>query len=1103
MQEDGPSPLSGQLTDAELRAHIDELEKFLFMDGDLNTSMTGLHNLEPTTEPQNDGTHTEREDSYENPNEPSPSYNTQDLVPLDLGHGAITARDLGQGAMRCTQNDQSPGVGCPKSSGDSATTPEMIASSELGKSIMPLATNVDDLVEEESLFVSDAHNIDVSQPAESRRLEGNICLQQVSTEAEDHITAPTSDPDASKDAELDSAKMSKTPRTKAAPLAKTAKEWFAKSLKHSQPFLSEIMDMKRKRTKGDDKAGTSRARKRSKKFATDKGAKKKPQKRRSIKVMTAMFESLRDLNPIEARIALGDLPQVDPIIASTKGSQLQQIMKSAPKDADPRAIAVDLKTIDMATRSFGYGNCVAKNGKWLITGMTTSLHGHQVIGVSWMLGREFCNEGPRGGILGDQMGLGKTMQTLATIVTNIPTEDDLETYSKTTLIVAPATAIKQWEEEIRKHTDKKYIGTILHYKQTKELELETLTTFGIILVSYQEISRQFPSKNLRSELQIDLASLEERKEKFDDYLGPLFKMNFWRIVLDEAHQIKNKNSQMSVSCQNLCGRHRWGLSGTPVTNNRDELYPYLRFLKADWVGSPQDFQYFYDGPEGSDSEKRLSLLVTTLMLRRTMKDKFMGRPLYDIPMSHVSVRRVRLTGEERVIYNVVEACFREIINKVLRRLRKVQWRDVSMCLVFLLRLRQGAAHPFLLEPVFKEVLDVPDLLQIQRGLRDAGSTTPVFKQIGKWCGKAAATRRDTANEQDRDGPQEPFGKSQFGYEFNMERQVNIAIESQRDDVCRLCYQEPVNARIAECDHVFCHECLENHIIEERKGGRIVPKCPDCNKSLSNYELFEQSDAEYSDIESLAGEASSQSNKSLVGKLGRDNFGKHPKLRKSQSRFLRECDQAYPKPVVPSAKTIAVKDAILQWQSEAPDDKIIIFMEFKMTGAIIGRMLQAEGIKFLYFFGDMSYKARQHAIRAFHEEKDIKVMIASLKCGSVALNLTCANRVILIDLWWNVAIEYQAFARVFRIGQTKETHFLRIIAQNTTDNRLEALQEQKVKNISKVLEPGPRIQLSVEEIVSLFGNVQKSEDGRFEIVPDYKSDAELAEEFEEAEEVEEP
>lgn len=87
---------------------------------------------------------------------------------------------------------------------------------------------------------------------------------------------------------------------------------------------------------------------------------------------------------------------------------------------------------------------------------------------------------------------------------------------------------------------------------------------------------------------------------------------------------------------------------------------------------------------------------------------------------------------------------------------------------------------------------------------------------------------------------------------------------------------------------------------------------------------------------------------------------------------------------------------------------------------------------------------------------------------------------------------QAFARVFRIGQTKETHFLRIIAQNTIDNRIEALQEKKLVNINIVLKPGKRQNLTVEEVAGLFGRLKKFEDGSLEILPNGEDDAETDE-----------
>lgn len=145
---------------------------------------------------------------------------------------------------------------------------------------------------------------------------------------------------------------------------------------------------------------------------------------------------------------------------------------------------------------------------------------------------------------------------------------------------------------------------------------------------------------------------------------------------------------------------------------------------------------------------------------------------------------------------MVETRFRKIINKILDELRakgrQIRLRDLKIYIVFLLRLRQGAAHPFLLEPVLKKTLRKSDLLEIKVRLQQVGGEEPVFKRIGKWCAKKATTMRDNTTGRDQETFGDTFGNSKFGYEFDMENQIEIALASKEEDVCRLCYQEPLN-----------------------------------------------------------------------------------------------------------------------------------------------------------------------------------------------------------------------------------------------------------------------------------------------------------------------
>ncbi|KAJ4265069.1 hypothetical protein NW762_005313 [Fusarium torreyae] len=124
----------------------------------------------------------------------------------------------------------------------------------------------------------------------------------------------------------------------------------------------------------------------------------------------------------------------------------------------------------------------------------------------------------------------------------------------------------------------------------------------------------------------------------------------------------------------------------------------------------------------------------------------------------------------------------------------------------------------------------------------------------------------------------------------------------------------------------------------------------------------------------------------------------------------------------------------------------------MTGKILGRMLEKAGIKFAYYYGSgFTQNQRQKAIKTFKTDDNCKILIAGLGCGAQSLNLTVANRVIIVEPWWNKTREQQAFGRVHRIGQTKECYLVRIMTQHYIDSRISELQEEKAEVIDRALQ----------------------------------------------------
>jgi SNF2 family DNA or RNA helicase len=212
--------------------------------------------------------------------------------------------------------------------------------------------------------------------------------------------------------------------------------------------------------------------------------------------------------------------------------------------------------------------------------------------------------------------------------------------------------------------------------------------------------------------------------------------------------------------------------------------------------------------------------------------------------------------------------------------------------------------------------------------------------------------------------------------------------------------------------MFCTDCIEGYIATETENAERMVKCPECDKLLTGLGRVDDETSldgegsEMDDSNNVASKARSRAHSSvsswvqnvidrvvspgankLVGRdgkqLGRDTFNVQPRIKKSNSKFLWECDKKYPEPVVPSAKTAAVKDIVITWQAQAPEDKIIIFTQFIAMGTIIGRMLQAEGIPFLYFCGNMSQKQKAVAIDGFHKDQEVKVLVS--KPSNIAID----------------------------------------------------------------------------------------------------------------------
>ena len=151
-----------------------------------------------------------------------------------------------------------------------------------------------------------------------------------------------------------------------------------------------------------------------------------------------------------------------------------------------------------------------------------------------------------------------------------------------------------------------------------------------------------------------------------------------------------------------------------------------------------------------------------------------------------------------------------------------------------------------------------------------------------------------------------------------------------------------------------------------------------------------------------------------------------------------------------------------------NQRVLIFSQFRGMLDLLEGELQSLGMSSFKITGSTPANDRQDMTNAFNAGQRDAVLI-SLKAGGVGLNLTGADTVILVDLWWNPAVEDQAIGRAHRMGQDKNVEVYRMITRGTIEEKIQELQTSKRHLVSTILDgTESRSGLSIEEIREILG-----------------------------------
>lgn len=731
--------------------------------------------------------------------------------------------------------------------------------------------------------------------------------------------------------------------------------------------------------------------------------------------------------------------------------------------------------------------------------MNVSLLRHQKRALAWMINREQASSaGPRGGILADEMGLGKTLSTVALILKERPPPKDDGTLSKLrTLVVAPLSVLQVWKEEFLSRIDRAFMPSVLIYHGSgRTKDPRELAQYDIVITSYSVVSKEAPK---------EVETVDSDGQPITQKIrGALFKVRWFRVVLDEAQVIKNRRALQARAAYMLPAERRWCLSGTPIQNSVDDIYSLFLFLRYYIVDTYSQWSKVWKKRLNSNHAavrertfKRFQVVLGTVLLRRTKSEKVDGVPILVLPPKNIELRALQFSPDERAVYMALENKSRVEFNKFVRA--GTVMANLFSVLVLLLRLRQACSHPHLIT-------------------KDDGFSREELEQAATRIARGASLLSALP-------------------EAVQKRLVELlAPDSESDEgkVCPICFDGlGREAIVTSCGHFSCGACNGRWAAES-------DSCPQCRQSLADtnakldlslirqevhavYEQRKEASTLGAKAAAVAGKGKGKGKGKAPARLqakgghsgdierfddmvidaleagkrkaaARAGESATLAIKTDKAAVDEEEDVEEAPPVKPAAtagaaaggpddkagrkfllstKIQALMDELNLLRETKPGEKALVYSQWTGMLDLIEVPLEQDGFRHTRIDGSMRVEDRTEAIDEFKSRSDCTVMLMSLHAAGTGLNLTNANHVFMMDMWWNPAVEAQAVGRCHRIGQTKDVFVYRLYIAASVETEILAIQDKKQEMADGALgvegvQTLGRQRLTLEDVLALFG-----------------------------------
>ncbi|KAF7511062.1 hypothetical protein GJ744_005293 [Endocarpon pusillum] len=736
-----------------------------------------------------------------------------------------------------------------------------------------------------------------------------------------------------------------------------------------------------------------------------------------------------------------------------------------------------------------------------IEGLKVKLLPHQVEGVNWMLNKELGTKKtrgvfPKGGILADDMGLGKTIQSIALMLTNPkPSATESErsdnkrklpaNLDKGTLVVAPLALIKQWEGEIRDRVEDTYaLRVCVHHGPQRAKSFKDLRKYDVVITTYHTL-------------------VSEHGSSGDNLKVGCFGINWYRVILDEAHSIKNRNAKATKATCALNSEYRWCLTGTPMQNNLDELQSLIHFLRIRPYDDLNNWREHITRPmtngRGGLAIKRLQVYLKAFMKRRTKDilkqegalrsggavkegEKSNG---FKIVKRTVEKVEAEFTPQERGFYERLESR----ADKSLEQMMAGNKMSYASALVLLLRLRQACNHANLIKGDLAKEADA--------FVNGNGNQTP--------------GRKNAIKEDDMDSMSAMLG--------------GLSVAAKRCDVCQMELSLKHSAagaiRCAECEADLEDDKIRQDAVEERRRKKEKKSLRRAQKQereeraqrKTRRNVITDSDDEEDEGEWIVPEK--QQNVSDLGRavgsddedaegggewIASDSENEVRPVRRKQKPVNLISDDEDPDSekedendngstsdgsngneegdedvssddqddVQPPIISTKIRHLLRILHRDSATHKYIIFSFFTSMLDLIEPFLRRDGLTFTRYDGQMRNDLREASLERLRTHSKTRILLCSLRAGSLGLNLTAASRVVILEPFWNPFVEEQAIDRVHRLNQTQDVIVYKLSVKDTVEERILDLQEKKRQLADATIEgKTAAAKLTMEDMLKLF------------------------------------